>query len=71
LELVAGSDPDVELCTGRAGFKDGVEGVSCGGADLAGFFPGFQGPGIAEPVGLGGKAPGTLREFVFGPDSSR
>ena len=71
LELIAGGNPDIVLGTGGAGFEDGIEGIGFGGADLAGFFPDSEGPGVSEPSGLGGQTPGFLRDFDFGADSSR
>ena len=71
LELVAGTDPDVEFGIGGAGFEDRVESVGFGDADLASLLHDFERPGVINPGGLGGQEPSILEKGGFARDRSR
>lgn len=74
LHFVARGHPDIKRGTCEAGFHDGVEGISFGGADLVGLFPELKVPVVGDPAGLGGQEPrgvGKIFSVEIGRDWSR
>ena len=55
LGLISGEDPDVQSCSERADFADGIVGVGVGNADLPGLLDYFEGGVVLDPTELGAE----------------